>query len=225
MEQQLIVLLTTAAGLGFLHTLLGPDHYVPFIAIARARQWTMKKTAWITGICGLAHVGSSVVIGLFGIGLSIKLAQLEAFEALRGSVTGWLIIAFGLAYMVWGIRKAVTYHHRENVMYRLEKESGDTVKISYKQLIPWMLFVVFIFGPCEPLIPVLMVPASEVSTAGMILVASVFSLVTIGTMLLLVLAPQFGLQKLRFPGLKRYGHAMAGALILFCGVGIQFLGL
>lgn len=225
MEQQLIVLLTTAAGLGFLHTVLGPDHYVPFIAIARARQWTIRKTAWITGICGLVHVGSSVVIGLFGIGLSIKLAQLEAFEALRGSITGWLIIAFGLAYLVWGIRKAVTYHQREKVMDKLEKESGDSVKKSYKQLVPWMLFVVFIFGPCEPLIPVLMVPAAEVNTAGMILVASVFALVTIGTMLFMVLAPQFGIQKLRFSALKRYGHPLAGALIFFCGVGIQFLGL
>ena len=225
MEQQLIVLLTTAMGLGFLHTVLGPDHYVPFIAIARARQWSTKKTAWITGICGLAHVGSSVVIGLFGIGLSIKLAQLEAFEALRGSIAGWLIIAFGLAYLVWGIRKAVTYHHREKVMDKLENDRGDSVKKSYKQLIPWMLFVVFIFGPCEPLIPVLMFPAADVSSAGMILVAAVFGLVTIGTMLLLVLVPQYGLQKLRFSGLKQYGHALAGALILFCGVGIQFLGL
>lgn len=225
MEQQLLILLTTAIGLGFLHTVLGPDHYVPFIAIARARQWTTKKTAWITGICGLAHVGSSVVIGLFGIGLSIKLAQLESFEALRGSVAGWLIIAFGLAYLVWGIRKAVTYHQRKRVMDSLEKGSGESSKKSYKQLIQWMLFVVFIFGPCEPLIPVLMAPAAEVSTAGMILVAAVFAVVTIVTMLLLVLVPQFGLQKLRFPALKRYGHALAGALILFCGVGIQFLGL
>ncbi|MCF8307916.1 MAG: sulfite exporter TauE/SafE family protein [Bacteroidales bacterium] len=225
MEQQLIVLLTTAAGLGFLHTVLGPDHYVPFIAISKARQWTLKKTAWITGVCGLAHVGSSVVIGIFGIGLSIKLAQLEAFEALRGTITGWLIIAFGLAYLVWGIRKAVTYHQRKRVMESLEKESGASSKKSYKQLIPWMLFVVFIFGPCEPLIPVLMFPAADVSIAGMIMVAAVFGLVTIGTMLLLVLVPQYGIQKLRFSGLKQYGHAVAGALILFCGVGIQFLGL
>jgi len=225
MEQQLIVLLTTAIGLGFLHTVLGPDHYVPFIAIARARQWSTKKTAWITGICGLAHVGSSVVIGLFGIGLSIKLTQLEALEAFRGSVAGWLIIAFGLAYLVWGIRKVVSFHHREKVMDNLEKESGDSAKKSYKQLIPWMLFVVFIFGPCEPLIPVLMAPAAEVSTAGMILVAVVFGIVTVGTMLLLVLVPQFGLQKLHFPALKRYGHALAGGLILFSGIGIQFLGL
>jgi sulfite exporter TauE/SafE len=203
---------------------LGPDHYVPFIAISRARQWSIKKTAWVTGVCGLAHVGSSVVIGLIGISLSVRLARLEAFEALRGSITGWLIIAFGIAYLVWGIRKAVTYRRRKQVMDKLQ-EDGDTEKKSYKQLIPWMLFVVFIFGPCEPLIPVLMFPAAQVSTAGMILVDAVFGVVTLGTMLLLVLVPQFGLQKLRAPVLKQYGHALAGALILFCGAGIQFLGL
>jgi hypothetical protein len=34
-----MVLLVTALSVGFMHTLLGPDHYVPFIVIGRARRW------------------------------------------------------------------------------------------------------------------------------------------------------------------------------------------
>ena len=38
---QLSILMWTAAALGFLHTILGPDHYVPFVALRRARRWTL----------------------------------------------------------------------------------------------------------------------------------------------------------------------------------------
>lgn len=223
MEQELLILLSTAAGLGFLHTVLGPDHYIPFVAIARARKWTMRKTALITGICGLAHVGSSVIIGILGIKLSLQLASLEAFEAMRGSITGWLIIAFGLTYLVWGIRKAVKSRKEDQVRKSLEEETSSKKK-SYR-IIPWVLFIVFLFGPCEPLIPILMYPAASISLSGMILVAGVFGLVTIATMLGMVLIPLYGINKIRIPGIAPYKHALAGAFILFCGIGIQILGL
>lgn len=225
-EEELLVLLGTAASLGFLHTLLGPDHYVPFLAISRARGWSISKTAWITGVCGLVHVGSSVVIGIIGLRLSYQLTSLEAFEAFRGSLAGWLIIAFGLAYLVWGIKRAVAKKNQKGVMEKLEDSSANQpTKKSYKQLLPWILFIVFLFGPCEPLIPVLMFPAANISTMSILLVAGVFGLVTIATMMALVLFPLYGIQKIRIPALQTYGHALAGGLILLCGISVQFLGL
>jgi len=38
----------TAASLAFVHTLLGSDHYLQFIVMARARKWTVYKTSLIT---------------------------------------------------------------------------------------------------------------------------------------------------------------------------------
>ena len=52
---------------------------------------------------------------------------------------------------------------------------------------PWILFAIFVFGPCEPLIPVLMYPAALQSVAGVLLVTSVFAVVTLATMLGVVL--------------------------------------
>ncbi len=66
---ELSILLVTAASLGFVHTLLGPDHYLPFIVLSKARQWSSSKTMWITFISGIGHVGSSVIIGMIGIAL------------------------------------------------------------------------------------------------------------------------------------------------------------
>jgi len=46
----------TAVALGFFHTLVGPDHYLPFVAMAKARQWPLKKTLLIAFFSGLGHV-------------------------------------------------------------------------------------------------------------------------------------------------------------------------
>ncbi len=68
------ILLLTAASIAFLHTILGPDHYLPFVALGKARKWSLAKTLRITLYCGLGHVLSSVVIGGVGIVLGTKKA-------------------------------------------------------------------------------------------------------------------------------------------------------
>jgi hypothetical protein len=49
MNQELGILLITAVSIEFFHTLFGPDHYVPFIAMSKARNWSTLKT---TILCG-----------------------------------------------------------------------------------------------------------------------------------------------------------------------------
>ena len=90
---------------------------------------------------------------------------------------------------------------------------------------PWVLFTVFVLGPCEPLIPVLMYPAAQSSLLGVALVALVFGGVTILTMLGVVLAASRGLARLPLGPLERFSHALAGATILLSGVAVQFMGL
>ena len=84
--QELYLLSISAASLGFIHTILGPDHYLPFIVLSKARQWSSQKTMWITFISGIGHVGSSVLIGFIGIALGISLNKLKSFESLRGEL-------------------------------------------------------------------------------------------------------------------------------------------
>ncbi len=48
---------------------------------------------------------------------------------------------------------------------------------------PWVLFVIFLLGPCEALIPLLMFPAATESWATLFLVTGTFGLATVATML------------------------------------------
>jgi sulfite exporter TauE/SafE len=91
---------------------------------------------------------------------------------------------------------------------------------------PWTLFVIFVFGPCEVLIPFLMYPALQGSGfSGIALVTFVFGAVTLVTMLAVVLFVRSGVNFLPLTRMERFSHAIAGATICLCGLAIQFLGL
>ena len=230
------VLAGTAATIAFVHTILGPDHYLPFIVLAKARQWSGVKTVVITLLCGLGHILSSVVLGFIGVALGIAVFRLEAFESFRGELAAWLLLAFGFTYFIWGIHRAIRSRPHEHVhlhggesthLHQHGHTAGHTHvhTANSVSLTPWILFIVFLFGPCEPLIPILMYPAAKSNMMSVVLVASIFGLVTIATMLCVVLASYYGLSKLSLPRPERYAHALAGLTILLCGSAIKFMGL
>jgi len=237
MTDELMILLFTAVSIGFFHTLFGPDHYLPFIVMSRSGKWSLGKTTIITFLCGLGHVLSSVVLGLLGIALGIAVSQLEVFESVRGNIAAWALIAFGLVYFVWGIRRAIRnrphrhlHFHDEDVLHSHEHVHRQEhlhihTKEEGKKITPWILFTIFVLGPCEPLIPILMYPAAQQNLFGLILVASLFGVVTILTMLSIVWISYYSLNFIPTAKIERYMHAIAGATVFLCGAAIQFLGL
>ena len=233
MTDNLTALTITAASLAFIHTVLGPDHYLPFIVMSRARKWTIYKTSWVTLLSGFGHVISSILLGTIGIGVGIALNKLEFMESVRGDLAAWLIVLFGLGYMSWGIYRAVKnkphkhiHYHGNGTSHVHEHTHLEEHDHTHKNNItPWILFTIFFLGPCEPLIPLLMYPAAKNSSWGVAQVSIVFGLVTILTMLVLVLMASYGLKFVRLGKMERFTHAIAGATILLSGIAILFLGL
>ena len=77
MNSEVFILSLTAGSIAFMHTISGPDHYLPFVVLSKARNWSKIKTTWITILCGIGHVGSSVLLGLFGIVACVELSKLK----------------------------------------------------------------------------------------------------------------------------------------------------
>ncbi|MBD3271011.1 MAG: hypothetical protein GF384_00555 [Elusimicrobia bacterium] len=237
MNDELMVLSLTAASIGFVHTLFGPDHYLPFIVMSRARNWSMPKTALITFVCGMGHILSSVILGGIGIVIGIAVMKLEALEAFRGNLAAWALIGFGTAYAIWGIHRAlrnkphshIHLHDEVHAHAHTHVHSDEHTHVhdyaTQKNITPWVLFTIFVLGPCEPLIPILMYPAAKMSIAGIILVASIFGAVTILTMLSMVMIASYGFSCIPLGRFERFSHALAGGTIALSGMAIQFLGL
>ena len=237
MNSELYILVLTAISIAFVHTLFGPDHYLPFIVLAKARKWSMIKTVLITFFCGVGHVGSSVILGLIGVGFGVVLNKLEFIEGFRGNIAAWLLIAFGFCYMVYGLKnvfKAKSHSHshchddgekHEHEHSHFHSHSHVHESKSKSKTMVWTLFLIFVFGPCEPLIPILMYPAAKDSVSGVVIVSVVFAAVTISTMIGMVVTSVWGLSFIPLKKLEKYSHACAGFSILASGLAIQFLGL
>ncbi len=238
MTGELNALIITAASIAFFHTLFGPDHYVPFIMMSWSRKWSTTKTAMITILCGIGHVGSSIILGLAGVAMGLAVKKLEIVESVRGDFAAWLLTAFGLAYLVWGLRQA--YRNKPHVHSHLHTDTSEHTHVhdhheehlhvhdgrkNLPSIAPWTLFVIFVFGPCEPLIPILMYPAAQSSLFGLVVVTGVFSVITIGTMLVTVLLSRAGVDFLPLTQIQRFTHALAGGAIFLCGLAIVFIGL
>jgi nickel/cobalt exporter len=177
-------------------------------------------------------------LGFVGIALGIAVFRLEGVESFRGGLAAWLLIGFGLAYAVWGIHRAIRkkpHKHLHPHTDGIDHEHSHThQRASHAHvhddktranITPWILFTIFVFGPCEPLIPLLMYPAAKHDISGVILVTLAFGVITIMTMLVIIAAASWGASFIRLGPLERYAHAIAGAMIFISGLSVQFLGL
>jgi len=225
---ELNILLTTAITIAFIHTLIGIDHYIPFIVLSRANNWSMKKTMFIVLVCGIGHVLASIILGFVGIALSAGVTSLVEIENIRGELATYFLIAFGIAYTIYGIRcviKNKTHTHITpdglTIMHAHSKtsEHHEHSKHAKKKMnVFWGLFIFLVLGPCEPLIPILMYPAAMHNTFALISVVVLFSVCTIGTMLLMTFLGIKGIRLVKMDKLERYSHFLAGFSILLCGI-------
>jgi nickel/cobalt exporter len=248
-----------AAAVGFVHTLAGPDHNLPFVAMAKARGWKWRKTLVVTLACGVGHVLSSLLLAAGGVALG------ASFEVAAGKVAGladaratfatWLLIAFGLLYTAWGLKKAARSHahvhphaHADGTVHAHEhvhekahvhphvalavaatRGGGGAAKAGEaaprRSITPWLLFTLFVFGPCEPLLPLVLAPQVAGNRGVGVAVVVAF---TLATLVAMVAAVFVGVRSLsfatgpRFATLARYQHALAGAMVLGCGVAMKF---
>ena len=205
MNTLLISVLTVAV----IHA-LAPDHWMPFVVTGRDRKWSLKKLIFITFISGVGHVGSSIVLGTLGLFLGFALTNLTNIESQRGTIAGLLLIGFGLAYAVWGLKQIKhKAHHGE--------ESNHTTTI-------WTLIAIFVLGPCEPLIP-LMFLSIQYGWSVVWLTSIIFGLTTISMMLVQTIIASTGIRIIATEKMEKWSHVLAGLAIALTGILVMVLGI
>jgi hypothetical protein len=210
----LLPLLISAVSVAFFHA-LAPDHWVPFVALAKASRWPMRRLAVIATLAGLGHVLSSLLLGLIGLWAGFIVHRLEGAEAWRGAVGLWLLIGFGVAYALWGFKHA--QHHHPHV-------SVQEVAKAYAARRVWMLMAILVFGPCEPLIPLMFV-ASQQGLPAVWALSAVFSVVTVGMVVGQSCLSYAGVRLISAPWMERYAHALAGLVIILTALFVLATGL
>lgn len=231
MSNDLQVLMLAAITVSFLHTITGPDHYLPFVALSKSRGWSFTKTIFWTIICGCGHIWSSVFLGLSGAALGWSFAKIGWIESVRGGVAAWTLLGFGLIYGMWGLMRAKqNRRHKhfdidEDAVYVFEHRHDEVVmRKDRHKVTPWVMFIIFLLGPCEPMIPLLYFPAAKNSFPAMLMLVFVYTIFTLLTMISMVALGYYGISFFKTNRLERYMHALGGATIFVCGLGMVFMG-
>jgi hypothetical protein len=198
----LSALVAAAAGTGVLHTLLGPDHYLPLLAIARERGFGARRALRWTAAAGLLHCLGSAVVVPVAIGLGAGAAAFAGVQEFRSGAAAWLLVGIGLVLMGAAWRRS----RRPSV-----PRAGSA-----------LLLLAFALGPCEWLLPNALVATAEHGAGGGLLVGAVFTACTMATMLVCVAA---GLRLVPAERAPRRGTAfLPGAVVAASGL-LVLIGL
>ncbi|MRI62658.1 hypothetical protein EDM00_01405 [Ornithobacterium rhinotracheale] len=232
MNTTLLALAITSISISFVHTASGPDHYLPFIVLSKSKRWSMLKTTFIVLVCGLGHVLSSVLLGLVGVFLGWQLNKISWFQDIRGNVSGWALLIFGVAYLVYAIIQVVRNkpHKHFDVMgddvYVYEHNHSEIVMPQNRiKVTPLVLFAIFVMGPSEPLIPLLFYSGINRSVTEIVVLIVSFTTCTVLTMLLMVMLGRYGYTLIQSQNFEKYMNVISGAVVTLCGVGVVFFGL
>ncbi len=205
------------------HALI-PDHWLPFVLLARAQGWSQRRLTTLVALAGLLHVAVSIVVALAAI--LIGTVSLRGLEARAGRTLefpgGWFLVIFGVAY-------GLLAHLREGRAHRMPggrpNAPDDHVHAHGHLLERWFhgalsgpaLVAVIGISPCALLVPVLFAAASE-GAAAMLAAALGFVACTLLTMVGVALFAHHGMRRFDLPLFARYGDLESGALIAAIGL-------
>lgn len=197
----MVTLLTGSLVLSILHGII-PNHWLPVLAIGRKEQWSLSETSRVTLIAGLAHATSTVLIGvvLAFIGASLS----DVVENFTAYISPGLLIILGAFYI---------YQHSRHHHFHMH---GHPEQVSKSKLIVSLASAMF-FSPCFEIEAYFLV-AGTMSWWTVLLLAILYTVVTVGGMVIWVRFAYRGLHLMNWHSLEHNAGIITGVILVLTGV-------
>ena len=243
MTEAAAILATTTAVTAMLHTLI-PDHWLPFVLVARSEGWPAGRTAALTALSALLHVAVSLGLGIGAHFLARGAGAAAGIGEFLEQLSAFCLVLFGVSYATWFLVRGGHQHslgmHPHHVPGQAHAEGrahphdlpgtggggghgaagGRTRRGRSRGL---ALAAIVGFNPCVLVIPYVHL-AGNMGLGTLLLVAGLFALSTISCMVGVVLLGLRGTARLESPFLIRYGEVVSGGLITLTGLIIMVAG-
>jgi len=189
--------------ISLLHAVI-PNHWLPVLAIGKKEGWNLAETTRITFIAGMAHVISTVIIGLLLGLIGGELTQhIEDFTRIIGPS---ILILIGLYF----VRQHYTHHH-----FHLQKEQIE--KKRNKSSIILALIIAMFLSPCMEIEAYFLLAGSK-GWYMLAAIATMYSLITIAGMLIWIRIVYKGLIKLNWHKWEHNAGIITGIVLIVTGI-------
>ena len=132
-----IEILATVFFLGVLHGLI-PSHWVPVMALKKQYHWTVLRTFKITALVSIAHIMSTIIIGVAFSFLGNLLSRMLQHTFSIQVVSSLILFLFGIIFIYRHY-----YHHHFHLYHQDEvlKQKNTSRQIR-------LLIIAMLFSPC-----------------------------------------------------------------------------
>jgi len=194
--------------LALLHALI-PNHWLPLVAVARAEGWKVKDVTTVTLISATAHVLGTVALGLVLGVIGKELADQYGHAINVGASI--LLIIFGLIYYTVNL----PHHHHSS-----QKDVAQYKRSKRK----WILIFIFMMflSPCLE-VESLFLSAGAYGMTNVILLSTVYAIVSVSGILLLVTLGNKGVNLLPAEFIEHNEKRISGAVLMVVGIISFFL--
>ena len=188
--------------ISLLHAVI-PNHWLPVLAIGRKENWDLKETERVTFISGLAHVLSTIIIGIL-LGL-IGLELSESINHFTYIIAPSILILMGLYF----VRQHYVHHH-----FHLENQK---VAGRPKSKIISVLVIGMFLSPCMEIEAYFLLAGTK-GWWLMGLIALMYSVITITGMLIWIRFAYRGLLKLNWHKWEHNAGLISGGVLILTGI-------
>lgn len=188
--------------ISLLHAVI-PNHWLPMVAIGRKEGWSLSETSRVTLVAGLAHVVSTVIIGLLlGMIGSELTVHIEDFTRIIGPC---LLILTGIYF----IRQHFIHRHFHLEIDRKQKKNKAGLILA--------LVLAMFLSPCLEIEAYFLLAGSKswMLLAG---VAIMYSVVTLTGMLIWIRVVYKGLLKLDWHKWEHNAGMVTGIVLIITGI-------
>jgi len=192
-----------------------PNHWIPLIALAKSEKWSMKETLVSTGITGVSHTLSTILIGIFVGFAGIKLS--EEFTFVTRIAAPLVLFVLGIFYLLIDWRSS---HHHQHHHFDVNEPVINHKKS--KTAILFTLSIGMFFSPCIE-VEAFFFQAGTLGWSGIFIVSLVYLLVTLALMLTLVYLGLKGVNKFDSHLLEHHEKRIIGIVLILLGLLAYFV--
>jgi len=193
--------------ISLLHALI-PSHWLPVIAIGRKENWGLSETEKITFIAGLAHVLSTVLIGIFFGIIGLQLS--DSLKSFTHIIAPSVLVLIGFYF----IRQHYVHHH-----FHLQNQK--TEGRPKRQIIGALVLAMFL-SPCLEIEGYFLM-AGAIGSWAVALIASIYCVVSITGMMLWIRFAYKGLVRLNWHKWEHNAGLISGGVLIATGILSYFI--